>query len=1016
MTRNLDVDSFGFTGAASIGRQTPRLPDIAGHVNSPAGYLSQTPGAAFPNPRGQTSSTLAPIEANSISNPSPSAGMASYIQILTGASAQELYQVNPSFHQLYDDHTRLSMENNKLKDKVEFLTEELISKVKATAPTSQPTPSAPVTSFPGFPSYIPDGVDSDALRKKLDAAHRSDPTQPSLKQLFWFEAYFEKPKAAKEKKKGEAADPTLASKPSKRGAAQMNAGENVNFGCLVHLDAQPIDGFELSDMGTFWERQAEWFVSSGIWPDTPEGFKAMPEVLLDFEMRARAHNIFHVEHLKLGSEVHDFYMRDLIPAVRSLFGSPEFAKELLLSPERHYKDNDRTIRVYSEMNTGRWWWDRQKALEAGATVVPIIISTDKTQLTMFGNKSTYPVYLTIGNIPKSIRRKPSRQAQILIGYLPVVKLSKIKNKTSRRRALGNLFHACMRKLLEPVKDHADSGLAMARGDGVWFRCHPILACYVADYPEQVFVASTLNGDCVPGQTRHDALGGTGPCEPRNLQEVLDVFKLADGPLTQFHAACKANRLRPVHHPFWEQLPHCDIYRSITPDILHQLFQGVLAHIIEWVCDAYGAEVIDACCQAMPPNHNSRIFTNGISTLSRVTGTEHKDVCRILLGLILDLPLPNGVDPAPLIRCVRAMLDYANYAQYPEVTTETLDAMDTALELHHIRHYRPSFEDFGSSDNYNTEATERLHIDFTKTVWRKTNKKDAYYQMTSIIERSEALHTHQNYVRWRMRDENHPEAAASPLSTDSILHMHIQMTKTASVSSVSFDDLDTLYGAVDFSDALAYFAVKWCEPRLRHNTALQKADQTLVPQYPVSVFWKVKFWNHDALLREDGEDTLDTLHVRPAKRDTHGRPVPGRFDTALVKVGRTGEYGIASGLYGFRIGQVRVVFSLHKKTTDVLFPDGPEPPKHLAYIEWFTPFSRSGAERDSTLYRVSRSFDPEGRRLASIVPVTSLERTAQLYPSFGPVLDPAWTSFNVLERCTTFRVNHYLDHHFFRATH
>ncbi|KZV68002.1 hypothetical protein PENSPDRAFT_583124 [Peniophora sp. CONT] len=771
--------------------------------------------------------------------------------------------------------------------------------------------------------------------------------------------------------------------------------------------------------------------------DIPErlglSYKSIRELnaLIDEHLPGRPK--FHVDHIKLGSEIHDFYMRDLIPAVRALFGSPEFAKELLLAPERHYKDTDKTIRVYSEMSTGRWWWDRQKALDAGATVVPIIVSTDKTQLTVFGNKSAYPVYLTIGNIPKAIRRKPSRQAQILIAYLPTTKLSKIKNKTSRRRALGNLFHACMRKIFEPVKDYAESGLAMTRGDGVWFRCHPILACYVADYPEQVYVASTLYGDCVPGTTMYNELGGTGSCEPRDLKKILDVFKLADGPPSQFHAACKANRLRPVHHPFWEQLPHCDIYRSMTPDVLHQLFQGVIAHLIEWICEAYGDDVIDARCRAMPPNHNARLFTNGISSMSRVTGAERKDICRILLGLVMDLPLPNDVDPAPLVRSVRAMLDYVNYAQYPEVTTETLDAMDAALQvfddnravfvtlgirddfnlpkLHHIRHYRPSFEDFGSSDNYSTEQTERLHIDFTKTAWRKTNKKDAYYQMTSIIERTEALHVHQNYVNWRMRSEAHPDAPASILPADSILHMHVQMTRSPSISSVKFDDLHELYGAEDFSDALAYFSVKWRKPQLRHGTALQEADDVLVPQHPVSAFWKVKFWNHDALMREDGEDTRDTVHVRPAKRDSRGRQIPGRFDTALVKVGRTGEYGIVR----FRVAQVRVVFSLPKKTIDALFPDGPVPPQILAYVEWFTPFARS-AERDSSLHRISRSFNPEGRRLASIVPVTSLERSVQLYPCFGPVLNPEWNSFNVLDRCDTFRLNHYLDHHFFRATH
>ena len=38
----------------------------------------------------------------------------------------------------------------------------------------------------------------------------------------------------------------------------------------------------------------------------------------------------------------------------------------------------------------------------GATILPVIILSDKTQLTNFSNKSAYPLYMTIGNIPKEI--------------------------------------------------------------------------------------------------------------------------------------------------------------------------------------------------------------------------------------------------------------------------------------------------------------------------------------------------------------------------------------------------------------------------------------------------------------------------------------------------------------------------------------------------------------------------------------------------------------------------------------
>ena len=45
--------------------------------------------------------------------------------------------------------------------------------------------------------------------------------------------------------------------------------------------------------------------------------------------------------------------------IASLIGDPTFAEHLIFSPERHYVDQDMTIRLYHDMHTGKWWWDTQ---------------------------------------------------------------------------------------------------------------------------------------------------------------------------------------------------------------------------------------------------------------------------------------------------------------------------------------------------------------------------------------------------------------------------------------------------------------------------------------------------------------------------------------------------------------------------------------------------------------------------------------------------------------------------------
>lgn len=161
----------------------------------------------------------------------------------------------------------------------------------------------------------------------------------------------------------------------------------------------------------------------------------------------------------------------------------------------------------------------------------------------------------------------------------------------------------------------------------------------------------------------------------------------------------------------------------------------MKHIIGWVTAALGKVEIDARCRRMPPNHNVRLFLKGITTLSRVTGQEHDQMCRILLGLIIDIPLEGGLSNVRLVKAVRALLDFLYLAQYPIHTDETLVFVDDGLEqfhenkdifidlglreafnipkLHFAKHYVNFIKLYGTLDNFNTEYTERLHIDLAK---------------------------------------------------------------------------------------------------------------------------------------------------------------------------------------------------------------------------------------------------------------------------------------------------------------
>lgn len=87
------------------------------------------------------------------------------------------------------------------------------------------------------------------------------------------------------------------------------------------------------------------------------------------------------------------------------------------------------------------------------------------------------------------------------------------------------------------------------------------------------------------------------------------------------------------------------------------------------------------------------------------------------------------------------------------------------------------------------------------------------------------------------------------------------------------------------------------------------------------------------------------------------------------------------------------------------------PKTLAYVEWYSPFTRP--DRDHLMYKVSPCPLPDSGFLASIIPLANIRRSIHLIPQFGPAAPPEWTSSNVLDLCKSFYVNTFTDRHLYR---
>lgn len=65
----------------------------------------------------------------------------------------------------------------------------------------------------------------------------------------------------------------------------------------------------------------------------------------------------------------------------------------------------------------------------------------------------------------------------------------------------------------------------------------------------------------------------------------------------------------------------------------------------------------------------------------------------------------------------------------------------------LEHYRDLIIDLGAADGFNTELPERLHIEYAKTAYKATNRKQYLQQMCKYLSRSEAIHRFDGYLDW-----------------------------------------------------------------------------------------------------------------------------------------------------------------------------------------------------------------------------------------------------------------------------
>ena len=289
--------------------------------------------------------------------------------------------------------------------------------------------------------------------------------------------------------------------------------------------------------------------------------------------------------------------------------------------------------------------------------------------------------------------------------------------------------------------------------------------------------------------------------------------------------------------------------------------------------------LDARISRLPFGPGLRQFKNGISDLSQISGSERKNMAKILLGCVHDLLPPDGV------ASICWLLDFIYLSQYSMHDMETLGYLTDALnnfhknkdyfikvgihpdlnipKLHSLSHYVESIELFGTTDNYNTEMFERLHIDFAKLGWRSSNQRDEFPQMIRWLSRQEKINCLQYLIA--LRSQN------SPILASVTGRLPICLAKRPQFPQCQISVIEKVHYAPDIQFHLKKFLNTFVHPSL----SARCLESTLLPISTLDVYTSFRF-TRDSLDDNSVEDA-NIVKATPATTDNPS----GRFDTVIL---------------------------------------------------------------------------------------------------------------------------------------
>ena len=117
--------------------------------------------------------------------------------------------------------------------------------------------------------------------------------------------------------------------------------------------------------------------------------------------------------------------------------------------------------------------------------------------------------------------------------------------------------------------------------------------------------------------------------------------------------------------------------------------------------------------------------------------------------------------------------------------------------------------------------------------------------------------------------------------------------------VHFDILVSKYGATHFRTALERIIALTNEPNLTRAQLERRLWGVRIPFNKLPVWHRIKFMQTDPSMSM--VLTADSIHCCPKRHDSHGKLIPGHFDTALINDGTGEDIGLDGSVATAQLG-------------------------------------------------------------------------------------------------------------------